>query len=278
MIKGYINRIIPFSSVDGPGNRTAIFLQGCNFNCLYCHNPETINTCVNCGECILTCPNEAISMESGKIKWEKEKCSQCDECLKTCKYNSTPKVTTMTVDEIINTIEKVKDFISGITVSGGECTLQTPFLIELFKKTKELKLSNFVDTNGSIPLWENNELVQLTDMFMLDVKSFETKEHKMLTGKSNSVVIENLKYLNSVNKLYEVRTVIVPETLDNYYNVNEISRLISTLNNNIIYKLMKYRPMGVRTNLLKSSSPSDNMMNELFNLAKNNGCKKVITI
>ncbi|MCI7575162.1 MAG: 4Fe-4S cluster-binding domain-containing protein, partial [Clostridiales bacterium] len=49
MAAATVNRIIPFSCVDGPGNRTAVFLQGCNFDCKYCHNPETIASCVHCG-------------------------------------------------------------------------------------------------------------------------------------------------------------------------------------------------------------------------------------
>jgi YjjW family glycine radical enzyme activase len=278
MIKGYINKIILFSAVDGPGNRTAIFLQGCNYNCLYCHNPETINKCTNCGECIISCPSKALVMVNKKVKWIKENCSECDKCLKACKYNSSPKTNLMTVEEIIMEIKKVRNFISGITVSGGECTLQAPFIVELFKETKALKLSNFIDTNGSIPLWENNELVQLTDMFMLDMKSFDCKEHEILTGKNNFIVEENLKYLDKLNKLYEVRTVIVPEILDNYNNVNEISKMIASLDNNVIYKLIKYRAIGVRENLIKSCSPSDIMMSELSKVAKSNGCNRIIII
>ena len=63
-----INRIIPFSNVDGPGNRFAVFLQECNVNCLYCHNPETINRCNSCGICITTCPAGALSWKEKVVK------------------------------------------------------------------------------------------------------------------------------------------------------------------------------------------------------------------
>ena len=62
-----VNKIIPFSAVDGPGNRTAVFVQGCNFNCRYCHNPETRSLCRSCGECVEKCPKQALYIENGKV-------------------------------------------------------------------------------------------------------------------------------------------------------------------------------------------------------------------
>ena len=80
-----VNKIIPFSSVDGPGNRTAIFLQGCNINCRYCHNPETRAVCISCGTCDIECPKHAIIISSkGKFSIDKEKCVGCGICLSVC--------------------------------------------------------------------------------------------------------------------------------------------------------------------------------------------------
>jgi pyruvate formate lyase activating enzyme len=283
MIKGLINRIIPFSSVDGPGNRTAIFLQGCNFNCLYCHNPETINVCNNCGECVSACHYNALESKvlqpkSSNVIWNKVACSSCDECIKICKRNSSPKALSMTVEEVVGEIEKNKFFISGITVSGGECTLQSEFLTELFREVKKLGLTCFVDTNGSIPLWQHKELVDVMDMAMVDIKSYNNEEHQMLTGMGNATVIENVKYLAKLNKIYEIRTVIVPEVLDNYNNVDEISKLISSLNPNIRYKLIKYRQLGVRREMINSYTPTDETMKELAEIAANNGCTNIVLV
>ena len=278
MIKGLVNRIIPFSSVDGPGNRTAIFLQGCNFNCLYCHNPETINVCNNCGECLSACHYKALEPKLSKVVWEKISCTKCDECIKVCKNNSSPKAHSMTVAEVIQEIEKNKLFISGITVSGGECTLQSEFLTHLFKEAKKLGLTCFVDTNGSIPLWEHKELVEVMDMAMVDIKSYNNEEHKMLTGMGNATVIENVKYLAKLNKIYEIRTVIVPEILDNYNNVDKISKLIVSLNPDIRYKLIKYRQLGVRSEMINSYTPKDETMKELGEIANNNGCRNIVLV
>ncbi len=278
MIKGLVNRIIPFSSVDGPGNRTAIFLQGCNFNCLYCHNPETISVCNNCGVCINSCHYKALEFKDSNVVWDKTACSKCDECIKVCGKNSSPKALNMTVEEVIKEIEKNKFFISGITVSGGECTLQSEFLIHLFKEAKKLALTCFVDTNGSVPLWEQGELVDIMDMAMVDIKSYNNEEHKMLTGMENTIVLENVKYLAKLNKIYEIRTVIVPEVLDNYHNVDEISKLIASLNPDIRYKLIKYRQLGVRNEIINSYTPKDEAMKELRDIAASNGCRNIVIV
>ncbi|MBU3190694.1 YjjW family glycine radical enzyme activase [Clostridium bowmanii] len=278
MIKGLVNRIIPFSSVDGPGNRTAIFLEGCNFNCSYCHNPETINICNSCGECVSACHYSALEFKASDVVWDKTACTRCDECIKICKGDSSPKAERMTACEVVGEIEKNKSFISGITVSGGECTLQIEFLIQLFTEVKKLGLTCFVDTNGSVPLWEHKELVDVTDMAMVDIKSYNNEEHKGLTGMENTTVLKNAKYLAELNKIYEIRTVIVPEILDNYNNVDNISKFIASLNPNIRYKLIKYRQVGVRRGKINSYTPNDEIMKKLSCIAEQNGCKNVVIV
>lgn len=278
MIEALVNRILPFSSVDGPGNRSVIFFQGCNFNCLYCHNPETINKCTNCGLCLSVCPVGALSSKDVKVKWDSTSCIRCDACLAACVSKSSPKAVFMTVDEVMGNICKVKSFISGITVSGGECTLQKEFLVELFLKAHELGLTAFVDTNGGIDFSKEKLLTNSMDMAMLDIKSIDEEEHRMLTGMSNEIVLKNAEYLAKLNKLYEVRTVIVPELLDNNRNVAEISRLIAKLNSDIRYKLIKYRPVGVIESMKKVEIPSEDMMKDLKKVAEKNGCTSVIVV
>ena len=277
-MKARVNKIIPFSSVDGPGNRTAIFFQGCNFDCSYCHNPETINICNNCGECIEVCPVDALSREEGVVSWNHELCEECDRCIQRCPRNSSPRVRQMSVNQIIDEIEKTRPFISGITVSGGEVLLQTEFVQKLFYEVKNMGLSCFVDTNGSVSLWEREELVKVMDKAMVDLKSFNKDEHKRLTGHSNETVIKNIKFLAEYEKLYEVRTVIVPELLNNKRNVDMTSKLITSLDKDIRYKLIKFRPKGVRSDRVDSQVPTDKLMEELERLAENNGCENLLIV
>lgn len=277
-MKGLVNKILPFSSVDGPGNRTVIFMQGCNFNCLYCHNPETINNCNSCGLCIATCPRNALTKQQDFVTWNKDNCIECDSCLKSCKNCSSPKASWMSIEEVVNKIEDTKYFISGITISGGECMLQREFVMELCEAAKALHLTAFIDSNGAIPFFGDHRLINAIDMVMLDVKAYDSDAHKMLTGKDNQMVLQNMDYLASINKLYEVRTVIVPEVLDNVKNVDMISKRIAKLNTNVIYKLIKYRPTGVRTHMINSYMPSDELMKELHDVAKTNGCNNIVIV
>ena len=154
--------------------------------------------------------------------------------------------------------------------------LQAEFLIKLMQGVKKLGLTTFIDTNGSIPFWDKEMLTTLMDMAMVDLKSYEKEEHIRLTGENNLNVIKNIKYLAKREKLYEVRTVVIPEILDNYSNVSSTAALIASLNPNIRYKLIKYRPMGVRKYKLQCPVPSGQMMEELSEIARDKGCKNVI--
>lgn len=279
-IRGKINKIIDLSVVDGPGNRTSIFLQGCNFNCFYCHNPETIKHCINCMECIPSCPTKCLSNVDGKIVWDDKRCINCDECIKVCPHLSTPKIYNWTVEETVERIKSNMPFIRGITVSGGECTLQHKFLTPLFKELKKLGLTCFVDTNGGIPFKKIPEFVEVSDSFMLDIKAFDNDEHVFVTKKSVHTVLENAGYLASLDKLYEIRTVTIAG-MDNRSTVDSITKMLSKyikIGHKIRYKIIKYRNYGVREEFSMFSAPTDEEMTELKNIALKNGFTDIIIV
>ncbi|MGL5000609.1 MAG: YjjW family glycine radical enzyme activase [Cetobacterium sp.] len=280
-LKAKVNKIIKFSNVDGPGNRMAIFFQGCNFNCEYCHNPETINNCKNCFKCIDECPTGSLYREDEKVRWNESLCCECDQCIKICNYNSSPKVKEFTLEELLKEIEKVKPFIKGLTVSGGESTLQYKFITELFIEVKKRwpKLTCFVDTNGSLELKDKKyeEFVKNTDAFMLDVKAWNEDEHLSLCGKDVNVVINNLYFLKNIGKLYEVRTVVVSEKLNNRTTIENVSKVIEKTD--VRYKIIKYRNFGVRKEMLANLfSPSDEELKDLERIAQELKVKNTLVI
>lgn len=279
-MKAPVNKIIPFSSVDGPGNRTSIFLQECNINCKYCHNPETRNLCINCMACVEKCPTGALLNVDGKVTFDYNKCVLCDTCIKTCKNGASPRIRYMTPEEVMDEVRKQVPFIRGITTSGGECTLNHEFLKELFSLAKKEGLGTLIDSNGTYDFELDPELLAVTDGVMLDVKAYDAEDHKRVTDASNEMILKNLEYLASVGKLYEVRTVVVPELFDVKETVEKVSRIIVKYLavSDIRYKIITYRPMGVREEFQTLTPPSKELMKELEGISKSVGVKTVVIV
>lgn len=281
MTKAIVNKIIPFSSVDGPGNRTVIFLQGCNFTCQYCHNPETIHLCTGCGECVKYCRTKALTVTAGGVHYDRSSCVQCDECIRHCTNLSSPRTEMLSAEETMEQIRKNLPYIRGITVSGGECTRQAAYLKELLRLAREEGLSTLLDSNGSYPFYEDEELSDLCDGVMLDVKESDEKLHERLTGSTNAAVLKNLVFLAERRKLSEVRTVVLADTFQAEATVRFAAQQLKPYlaGQSIRYKLIKYRPMGVRREyreLLRI--PEDEMLESLRRLLIEAGFKEVIII
>lgn len=275
-----VNKLIPMSVVDGPGNRFAIFLQGCNFNCKYCHNPETIHRCIHCGDCVAGCPADALSMTEGKVAWDPVKCVDCDKCIATCTHGASPKVRAMSAAELMAEIEKAMPFIEGISVSGGEATLQAKELIPLFQMAKKKGLTALIDSNGGVDFSEGNlnRLLDISDGVMLDVKAWEKEDHLRITGRDNEPVKKNLAYLAEKDKIEELRFVLL-DTLDNEHTLREAAKVLGESIHSTRVKLISYRHFGVRKEYIDElRAPSREEKDRLIALAKELGFKEVVDI
>jgi len=279
MTTAIVNKIIPFSSVDGPGNRTAVFLQGCNFNCQYCHNPETINHCIHCGYCVRHCRTGALELKDGMVRYDPNKCVMCDECFTHCRNGGSARVRELTAEQVMKEVARNMPFIRGLTVSGGECTLQRDFLVELLTLAKAKGLHTLVDSNGSYLFKADSELMAVTDGVMLDVKAWDAGEHFRLTGQLNDTVLRNLSWLAEQNKLTEVRTVVVPELFDCEETVRNVSALLREKGSlSTRYKIICYRPNGVRQQYRHLKSPSVDTLQSLADIAAEYGLTDVVII
>lgn len=183
-------------------------------------------------------------------------CTFCHnpETISTCK--NIEGTTEYTVDQLVDVIKESIPFITGITVSGGEATLNYKFLEELFIETKKLGLTNLSDTNGYLPLYtpQTKNFVEATDGFMLDIKAMDNTDHIRLTGKSNKTIIENAKFLAKIGKLTEIRTVLM-DGEKNEYTVDTITDVLIDYPE-VKYKLISYRPFGVRDEFLNIKTVS----------------------
>ncbi len=269
MKTGIINKIIAFSNVDGPGNRTAVFFQGCNLRCEFCHNPETIRRCIGCGLCVEKCPKGALKMnpqagteagvgvETGTgadtgdevaaapaVLWDPSLCVDCDTCIKTCPNLASPKVAYMTAEELCGRIRRTAPYINGVSFSGGECTRQRDFLLEVIPLIRGLGLGVLLDSNGTYDFERDPELLALIDGVMLDIKAADPDFCRRLTGAGPELPFRNLDFLQRAGKLEEVRTVLFPHLPDR--NEETVRAAAARLRPEIRYKLLRYRPFGVR--------------------------------
>lgn len=213
-----VSRVLPFSCVDGPGNRLVLFLQGCNFRCPGCHNPHTIGLCDDCGDCLAVCPSGALTMREGKVHWQEALCTDCDACLEACPRSANPKTTTMTVADMLALLRRYGPLLSGITVSGGEATTQLPFVVALFTAIKGAPdlthLTCLLDSNGSLAETGWQRLLPVLDGAMIDLKGWRDSVHLSLTGYGRERVLASLRLLASHGKLAELRLLHVPGRSD----------------------------------------------------------------
>lgn len=275
-----VNKLIPMSVVDGPGNRFAIFLQGCNFNCKYCHNPETIHRCIHCGDCVAGCPADALDLIEGEVVWDPVKCVDCDKCIATCTHGASPKVRAMSAADLMAEIEKALPFIEGISVSGGEATLQAKELIPLFEMAKEKGLTALIDSNGGVDFSKGDlkSLLEISDGVMLDIKAWEKEDHLRITGRDNEPVKKNLAYLAEAGKIEELRFVLL-DSLDNEHSLREAAKVLGEGIHSTRVKLISYRHFGVRNEYVDElRAPSREEKDRLIALAKELGFHEVVDI
>lgn len=279
MITAPVNKILPTSLVDGPGNRVSIFLQGCNIRCAYCHNPETQRMCIHCGICVPGCPTGALEKRDGRVEWDPSKCIDCDQCIKVCPHFASPKIREMTPEQVHQKVMESVPFIRGITVSGGECTQHPQFLLELFRLVKAEGLTCLIDSNGMVDLMDYPELVEVSDGVMLDVKSWDNEVYTALTGFGNLTVKKNLAYLASLNKLEEIRVVCLPGEVDAEAAIAGIAETIGPeLLCTVPLRIITFRPYGVRGRLEQTPPPSTDYMQGLVQYARSLGFEQVLLV
>ena len=271
-----VNRIIPFSTVDGPGSRTSVFFQACNIACAYCHNPETQNMCCNCGACVPGCPEGALSMADGRVVWDPDKCVECDACIITCPHLASPRVKTMTPRQVMDEVCKNIPFIRGITTSGGECSLRADFLTELFTMAQKEGLTCLMDSNGIVDLAAYPALMEVCDGVMLDVKAWDSQVHRALTGADNVNVKKNLGFLSEHGKLEEIRIVCIDELVDTRAAIDGIARTIGPRRTQTRLKLITFRKSGVRGGLSVTPSPSPETMQAHADYARAAGFNNIV--
>ncbi|WP_300673065.1 glycyl-radical enzyme activating protein [Desulfoluna sp.] len=245
---------------DGPGIRTVVFFKGCPLNCVWCHNPESkkrgvelsfdANGCIECNHCINACAAGSLSRDN-PFFIDRDNCTLCFECVEACPSGSMSRVgAPMTIDQIVEKVTKDKAFFDtsggGVTLSGGEPTLDIPFTSKLMKELKKKGVHILIETCGFFNFDSFKDLIYPhVDMIYCDIKLMDPEEHKTFCGVSNDQILRNFIMLNKEYSKGGVeiipRTPLVPDITDTEYNISAIANF--------------YRENGVKKAALLSYNP-----------------------
>jgi pyruvate formate lyase activating enzyme len=224
---------------------------------------------------VLTCPSSALCFQDGSIFWNDDICTACDTCINTCPRFSSPKVKQFSPERLWQELRSTMAFVSGISISGGEPSLQMGFLEQFFRIVKSNSdLTTLIETNGYTGPDAYNSLLPVLDMAIVDLKIMETSKHKQLTGKDISTVLDTIRYLHNNSKLKGVNEVIVP----GFHTDEDISRaadFLAELDPAIPFRLLRFRPHGTTGDALRWESPTEDTMDRFVNLAQMQGLQNV---
>lgn len=264
-MNGIIFDIQRNSFVDGPGIRTTVFFKGCNLKCEWCHNPES-------------------QSPKPQIMLYRDKCTGCGRCVNLSEkdsdficFNDAKEICgkEYTPDEVIREILKDKAFYDnsngGVTFSGGECMLQIEFLSEILKKCKENGIHTAVDTAGNVP-WQYFERIrEHTNLFLYDIKLFDSEKHRQYTGADNTLILDNLKRLFQRKANVSVRIPVIGGVNDSAEEMLKIRDFLQAYTP-VKIELLPYHDLGIH------KYDALNMTKHIFNVPDESTLKKLNSI
>lgn len=238
MHTGYIHSIDTFGSVDGPGVRFVVFMQGCLMRCRYCHNPDTWVLPKG-----LSLPDAFPHTSGASALSEGVSCPS--------KHTGSQEITP---EALLRQALRYRSYWrggGGITVSGGEPLLQADFLCEFFQLAKEQHIHTTLDTAGqpfttAEPFFSRlTTLLEHTDLVILDLKHIDPEKHRLLTGHSNESILSFARFLDQIHKPMWVRHVLVPGITDDPANLHGIRAFLDTLSNVEKVEILPYHTLGI---------------------------------
>lgn len=257
---GLIFNIQRYSVHDGPGIRTVVFFKGCPLRCLWCSNPESQRTipeliynstrCTQCMDCLPHCPEGAITKGEYGIVLKRKKCVGCGKCVEFCSNGARMiSGSLIHVAEILKEIKKDDLFYrnsgGGVTLSGGEPFLQSDFLMILLKKCQDHGIHCAIETCGYAPWRKIQSCIDFIDLMLFDLKHLDPWQHKKYTGKSNELILQNLKKLFKTTVEIVVRVPVIPDFNDKDGDILDIGYLVSNLGRVRRIELIPYHRFGM---------------------------------
>lgn len=286
---GCVFNIMRYSTQDGPGLRTTVFLKGCPLSCAWCHNPESQSgkpvavwrdkRCIGCGGCAEVCPAGAITKGEDRFLLDRAKCTVCGTCAQECPTEAREIIgremsVAQVMAEVIRDLAFYEESGGGVTFSGGEPLAQPEFLTSLLEACKSEEIKTCVDTCGAGSWSVFERIIPLTDLFLFDLKIMDPDRHRKSVGADLGPILKNLRKLAESGAEIVIRVPIIPGLTDDRQNIESIGEFVASLRTIRYIKILpyhqtgmeKYRLLSLESPLKKLDPPSPGKMAELVEI------------
>jgi pyruvate formate lyase activating enzyme len=258
---GLVFNIQRYSTQDGPGIRTVVFLKGCPLRCWWCSNPESQqpypevghsdSLCNQCQLCVSSCKINAITMDKNRgIRIDRKLCINCGACVEVCPLQAIKVYgQEMTVKEVLQIVEKDRIFYhnsgGGVTASGGEPLCQPDFVADLFQICLDKGIHTVLETCGCVDIGNIEKVLPYTRLVLYDIKHADSKVHKKVTGRSNEQIIRNFEFIARKGVPLAVRVPLIPGINDTDEDIKSIAHIITEYMSEPKVELMPYHRYGM---------------------------------
>lgn len=260
----FIFNVQKYNMYDGPGVRTIVFFKGCPLRCRWCSNPESVkqifqilyksNMCVNCGACTKVCPAGIHILNNGihEVKRNND-CIGCRRCKNVCPQAALEIAGEMkSLSELLDIVREDTMFYEmsggGITLGGGECTMQAEAAKNLLMACRQEGINTAIETCGYTKTDKLLELAEYVDLFLFDVKHMDPERHNELTGVSNDLILHNLTELLKHRYHVTIRMPMLKNMNDSQEEIRSVIEFLMPYKDYPNFKgidLLPYHKLGV---------------------------------